>query len=192
MTNSNLSARSVRGRIAVTAALAALISLIALPAYASERATELGLDFGRTEVDESSVDASGNRVGLRGGYFFTPRIGVEGQLSRMESDEQGIDTRLNTVFINGLFKFRPKSRIEPYLLTGVGRAKLKFEGAGIGSLDDSSVAYQVGAGSRFFVDPERKLAIRVELSRMHERTFDEGTDYNNVTGGIAWRLGNRS
>ena len=54
---------------------------------------------------------------------------------------------------------------------------------------DSSTAYQVGAGSRFFFGKSKKTAFRVDLSMIQESTFNETNTHTNVAAGFSWKLG---
>lgn len=192
MTTRSVLGRATRGFF-IPSALA-LLAVLASPSAvrAGGGAAELGFDAGWTDLTDNAENDSGTRFGLRGGYLFKPWFQLEAQASRTSADEAGLEARLNTVFVNGVFNMRPTTRIEPYVLTGVGRANMKVSASGVGSVDDSGAAYQVGAGSRFFLNDSRNIAIRVELARLHERSFDDGTDYNNVTTGLTWRPGRRS
>lgn len=185
-------AQVLRRRTLVFGIASIVVFSLCSTAEAAKGTAEVGVDVGVTDLTDNGGNDSGTRFGLRGGYNFTPRWGLEGQAGRTSADEAGADAKLSTLFVNGVFNFRPESRIEPYVLTGVGVAKLKLAAPGLGRVDDSGEAFQVGAGSRFFVDDQRTLSLRVEVSRLRERTFDQNTDYNNVTTGVTWKPGRRS
>jgi hypothetical protein len=56
-------------------------------------------------------------------------------------------------------------------------------------VDDSSTASRFAIGGRFFFAWARKVAVRVEISTLHEETFDIGRDHTSLVTGFTWRLG---
>jgi opacity protein-like surface antigen len=90
--------------------------------------------------------------------------------------------------VNGVYNFQTPKEIVPYVLAGVGMAddQVKISGA---NTTDSSTAYQLGAGSRFYFGKNKKAAFRVDLSMIQESTFDQTSTHKNVSAGFSWKLG---
>ncbi len=162
-------------------------SAAALPAYAG-MGGEIGVDVGRTEFDSNVTSESGTGLAIRGGYNFSKLFEVEGQYLDTSASEQGSDVTLNTLMVNAVFNFHPRENIVPYFLGGVGQANLEVD-TPFGSVDDDAMAYQVAVGSRFLFGTSRKAGLRVELSSLSEKTFDETSRHTSLTAGFTWRLG---
>ena len=55
--------------------------------------------------------------------------------------------------------------------------------------DDSSLAFQIGLGSRFFVFGKgSNLALRAELSWLFEDSFDDWAGHPSLAIGLMWRI----
>jgi opacity protein-like surface antigen len=151
---------------------------------------EIGFDFGFAQLDDEVSGDSGGRFSIRGGYFFTDLFQLEGQSAAIvvsEAEGTNIDISLSTFFINAVFNFHPSDQLVPYALVGYGTANLEFSNGG--SIDDNSGAWQVAAGTRFFIGKSKRASVRVDLSYMSEETFDESPSHFSAVGGLSWRLG---
>ena len=171
--------------------------VLALPASAevgqgSQGTGEIGAGFGYTSIDsDKSVSGdgdSGTAIGVRGGYNFTKLFELEGQIGDMSSSNSGVDTGMNTYMVNAVFNFHPNDAIVPYVLGGVGHTSLSYD-TPIGSISDSSSAYQVAVGSRFYFGAAKKAGVRVEIASLNESTFDESSTHNDLNVGFTWRFG---
>lgn len=153
---------------------------------------EIGIDYGNTDYDSDTGLDSSDTLSLRGGYFMTRLFQVEGQYisADAKTDVLGTDLKASTdiMMVNGVFNFHPNNEITPYVLVGMGRADVAVDMPGA-STDDSGMAYQIAAGSRFFFGKSKRAAFRVDLSRVTQDTFDESTTNTTFAGGFAWRLG---
>jgi len=153
---------------------------------------EIGFDYGSTDYDSDTGLDSSDSLSLRGGYFMTNLFQVEGQYmsadSKTETLGTDIDASTDLLMVNGVFNFHPNKEITPYVLVGMGRADVTVDSLGV-SADDSGMAYQLGAGSRFFFGKNKRAAFRVDLSRVSQDTFDESTTNTTFAGGFTWRLG---
>jgi opacity protein-like surface antigen len=153
---------------------------------------EIGFDYGSTDYDSDTGLDSSDSLSLRGGYFMTRLFQIEGQYisANSKTDVLGTEIEASTdiMMVNGVFNFHPKKEITPYVLVGVGRADVALDMTGA-STDDSSMAYQIAAGSRFFFGKSKRAAFRVDLSRVSQDTFDETTTNTTFAGGFSWRLG---
>jgi opacity protein-like surface antigen len=155
---------------------------------------EIGVDVGWLELDSDFVEDRALGLAVRGGYFFTDLLEVEGQLSSFyTTDIFSEDLTFRTFFINVVFNFRPTENIVPYALGGVGLVNQDIDptsGPWPGDdADDSSSAYLLGGGSRFFLGKKKKIAIRAELTFLGENTFDQSSTHARIVVGVTWRLG---
>jgi outer membrane protein with beta-barrel domain len=156
---------------------------------------EIGMDFGSTDYDSDTGLDSSDSLSLRGGYFMSSLFQIEGQYitSDAENNDFGttIEASTDVMMVNGVFNFQPgKKAITPYVLVGLGRADVSVDIPGA-SVDDSGMAYQIAGGSRFFFGKAKRAAIRVDLSRVTQDTFDETTTNTTFAGGFSWRLGGK-
>ncbi len=154
---------------------------------------EVGFDYGSTNYDSNTGIDSSDSLAIRGGYFVSQLFEVEGQF--INSDEStdisgtNVDTSMNLFMVNGVFNFHPRPEIVPYVLVGVGMADLQVDVPGL-SQSDSAMAYQIGAGTRFFFGKSKRAAFRVDISRVTEETFNNNSTHTNFSGGFTFRLGN--
>lgn len=154
---------------------------------------EIGFDFGATGFDSEVSGKSAFRLAFRGGYHFSKWFELEGEssasahVSRQGLNQYEADIVLATVFVNGVFNFHSKSgNVVPYLLAGIGRARLDFP---LANVNDTGAARQIGAGCRFFFGDDDQVAFRLQASRLMEDTFDETSTHLNYVAGFTWRLG---
>ncbi len=176
--------------------IAAVVTMFAfsVPAVAGigEGNVEVGFDYGSTDYDSDTGFDSGDSINFRGGYFMNDMFEIEGQF--MTSDEQttisGIDAEIDMslLMVNGVFNFHPRKNIVPYFRGGIGVSDVEVKVAGLGG-DDSSVAYQVGAGSRFFFGKSKRAAIRVDVSVLSANNFDDSSTNTTYGVGFSWRIG---
>ena len=101
-----------------------------------------------------------------------------------------MDGTFRMYMVNGVYNFQTPKDIVPYVLGGIGMMDNEFKSSGV-SVNDSSTAYQLGAGSRFFFGKAKKAAFRVDLAMIQESTFDDTSTHTNVSAGFSWRLGGR-
>jgi hypothetical protein len=172
-----------------------LAALFAAPAAAGIGAGngEIGCEFGSTDFDSNVTAKSGSRFDFRGGYHFTKRFELEGQSACSGATERLIGDDLNitlcAVTVNGVLNFHSRGgNIVPYILGGVGRARLKFDGAGSND-EDTGSASQAALGSRFFFGKTKRVAFRFDYSVLREKAFGESSIHRNLVLGFTWRLG---
>lgn len=155
---------------------------------------EIGFSFGLAEAYDG--DGTTSRFDFRGGYHFTDRYQIEGQVIDMDIDHASSDLTLSVLMINSVFNFRPPShpKIVPYLLVGLGEAEVELlpEHHHYGhhyrpDVLSSSAALQLAAGSRFFVG--NRVGFRVEGAILFEETFDQPNEHVSFSFGLTWRLG---
>jgi Outer membrane protein beta-barrel domain len=157
---------------------------------------EIGFNYGSTQLDSNTgFDSSATSMAVRGGYFFNPNVELEGQLAHSTDSQDVAGTNVDGTFkmymVNGVYNFQAPKSIVPYVLAGVGVMDNEVKASGFGSVTDSSTAYQVGAGSRFFFGKTKKAAFRVDLSMVQESTFDQTNTHKNMSAGFSWKLGGR-
>jgi opacity protein-like surface antigen len=185
----------VNPRIIVVAVLCVVVPAMApVTAGIGKGNGEIGVDLGWIELDSDFVEDRALGLAVRGGYFFTDLLEVEGQLgSFYTTDIFSEDLTFRTFFVDAVFNFRPTENIVPYALVGVGMVNQDIDptsGPWPGDdTDDSSSAYLLGGGSRFFLGKNKKIAIRAELTFLGEDTFDQSSTHARILVGVTWRLG---
>jgi hypothetical protein len=157
---------------------------------------EIGFDYGATQLDsDTGFESSATSLAVRGGYFFNPKIELEGQLSNSTDTQNVSGTNFDGTFrmymVNGVYNFQTPKDIVPYVLAGLGMMDNEVKATGFATASDSSTAYQVGAGSRFFFGKAKKAAFRVDLSMIQESTFNQTNTHTNMSAGFSWKLGGR-
>jgi len=154
-------------KIVMCAALA--VFALSAPAMAAVVAGggEIGFDYGNTQLDSNTGLDSATSLAVRGGYFVNDLFQVEGQFASTSDNQDvlgtSVDARMKLYMVNGVFNFNSGKDLTPYVLVGVGMINNTFEVPGF-TFDDSGVAYQVGAGSRFYFGKAKRTAFRVDLS----------------------------
>ena len=178
------------------AALVLVLLALAAPAAADLQAGngEIGVEIGFTNL-EFVEDGNEFRWGIRGGYLFNRVFQLEGQLWSTSGDVGDVgrvagDVTFTSFFVNAVFNshFRNRRNIVPYGLVGVGYLDASVDTRNV-NLDDTSLAFQLGLGSRFFLFGKgSNLALRVELSWLVEDTFDDRAGHPSLAIGLGWRI----
>jgi len=172
----------------------AVMLIAAAPALAAiEKGNgELGAGVGSTQMDSETDLDSATTLAVRGGYFFSKAWELEGQMASATADVSGTseDATFRNYMVNGVYNFQTPKGIVPYVLAGVGIADTEFA-----SQSDSSTAFQVGGGSRFYFGKEKRAAIRVDLSMIQQSVSNGVSDTTinntNISAGFTWRLGGK-
>ena len=154
---------------------------------------EIGFDFGATGFDSEVTGKSAFRLAFRGGYHFSKWFELEGEssasvhIAREGFNKVEADIVLATVFVNGVLNFHSTSgNVVPYLLAGIGRARLDFP---LANVNDTGAARQFAAGCRFFFGDHDQVAFRLQAGRLMEDSFGETSTHTNYVAGFTWRLG---
>ena len=150
---------------------------------------EIGFDYGNTDYDSNTGLDSSDSLSLRGGYFWTRMFEIEGQYISADESTFGADVDMDFLMVNGVFNFHPSETIVPFVMVGVGRANVDVSGFGF-SQGDSSLAYQVAGGTRWFFGKSQRAALRFDLSFVNEDTFNQSSTHTTFAGGFSWKLGN--
>ena len=174
-----------------------VVALFALtvPAMAAigEGNSEIGFDYGSTDYDSDTGIDTSDSLSLRGGYFVNRMFEVEGQYVTADQDTDvsgtNVETSMDLIMVNGVFNFHPRPEIVPYVLVGFGRSDIEVDMPGINA-SDSGMAYQFGAGTRFFFGKTKRAAFRMDISFISEDSFDESSTHTTIAGGFTFRLGN--
>lgn len=156
-------------------------------ALAQQGGFEIGGDAGFIDLDDELGGEREFRGDFRGGYFFTDRFEVEGQVIRATSL---FDLTLTAYMVNGVFHFRSaEETFVPYVFGGVGSANVEFSRLFAPNFDDNGTAFQAGVGARFYFGDEHRGSWRLEASALNEDTFDEDSTHLSLVGGFSWRFG---
>jgi opacity protein-like surface antigen len=180
-------------RIVLALALC-LAAAAPVPAGLDKGSGELGFDFGVADLDTEFIHDVGGGVTFRGGYFLTDLVEIEGQIAGYGATNlYSSNVALRTVMVDAVFNFRPNRIVMPYVLVGGGRAEMDydrwFDALPGPSADDDSIAFQAGAGSRFFFGKAQRFAVRLEATFLREETFEESTAHERFTFGFSFKLG---
>ena len=181
-------------RIVQCAVLAVFALTVPAMAAVAPGTGEIGFDYGNTQLDSNTGLDSATSLAVRGGYFLNKMFQVEGQFASTSDSQDvlgtSVDAKYRLYMVNGVFNFDTGKDLTPYVLVGVGMIDSTIEVPGL-TFDDNSVAYQVGAGSRFYFGKAKRTAFRVDLSMISESTFDESSTHTNIAGGFSWNLGGK-
>ena len=141
--------------------------------------------------DQSVTIESDTGLALTGawGYDFGS-FRLEGELSYQKNDldkvlihEFGLaanasgDTTSLAGMINGYFQFLNPSPFTPFLTAGIGYAKVEVNdfavlGEHLGGDDGTSVAYQVGAGCSYAVNPMMSVDVQYRYANVPDLQLD--------------------
>lgn len=166
-------------------------------ANAPEKTGEIGFDVAQANVsssDTTGVD-SAQFLGVRGGYQINKQWQVEGQFA--SSSENGsisgtdVNTKMQLYMVNGVMNFHPrKKEYVPYVMAGVGQADFSVDSTGARA-SDTSMAYQIGGGTRIYFGKTQRMAFRTDVSLLRQNTFSASSTLTTVTAGMTWKLGGR-
>ena len=172
-----------------------LLTVMAAPtaAQTAGKTWEIGFDVGSGAIADDDDLKLDLRTAGRAGYFFGDRVQLEIQILRADAI---LDAELSAALGNVLIQLRPEARVAPYLLAGVGIARIEdvdfFD-----FLDDQSqgepedgTALQVGFGTRIFLGDSDVMALRIEASSLWTDTDLFGSTQNaSLTVGLSWSFG---
>lgn len=173
-----------------------LLAGLAAPATAQETTPlaagdiEIGFDIGAIRFDDAIANNSDDeevRQGIRFGWLATDAFEVEVQASRANAV---LESTLDTVLVNGVFNFYPSGtpNVVPYLLVGVGGARLETGGLFTEDVAEEGLDYQAAIGSRIYFGGSR-MALRLELGTLFDDTLDETGQHTSLSAGLTWRIG---
>ena len=178
-------------RLALLAFAASMLASPVMAAGIGKGEGEIGFDFaGYTRFDSNTTDEGGGVFKFRGGYHFTDLVQLEGEIAVSLTDDAGADILLTRQMINLVLNFHPTKTVVPYVLFGVGQARLSFDFL-FADIHDTGPAFQAAFGSRFFFGKKDRVAVRVEGSVLTEETFDETSTHWLANVGFTWTLGQR-
>jgi len=137
---------------------------------------------GTQDIDENML------YGLRAGYNFTDRLGLEGLFHFVHTNEQstGVDKNLN-VFnyrLEALYSLFPKNILVPHIAAGYGGIRSEAQNNGIYDTDAGVFSY--GIGAKYFVTDD--VALRADLRQL---IINRGPTFYNYeyTLGLNFQLG---
>jgi OmpA-OmpF porin, OOP family len=150
-----------------------LISLGLVLAAASAPAFAEGAGFvrgeiGNTDMKVGNVKDDASSYGVRGGYFFTPNIGLEGFYSRYGKVEGGGKVDGYGAGLVGKYNFGGAAHTGAYISGRAGMVRTKFSArlGGFGFSDDDTTAY-VGIGGGY--DFNRNFGIGLNYERQEPK-----------------------
>lgn len=155
---------------------------------------ELGFGLGATRFDvafdlDEDEEEEELRSEIRGGYFLSDHFEIEAQVSRADAL---FGATFDAAMVNGVFNFGPYGAAVPYVLAGVGGARIQdapyLWEEGAEEVDEEGLAVQAGIGTRIFFGSSR-VAARLEASILSEELLDERTEHLSLTAGLVWRIG---
>jgi hypothetical protein len=183
-----------RPEIFLATLVCALIPSASALAGVGEGNGEIGVELGAASMDSDLIDRTGYRLSVRFGRHLNEYLQFEGQYAVSQASEDllpGVEKEatLRVLMFNYVLNLRPRrGDIVPYILLGLGVARLDLQAVGLSS-DDINGAVQVAVGSRFFFAERGRAAFRVELSLVSNDAFEERYNHLNLAGGLTWRLG---
>lgn len=181
--------------VAVVGAL--LLALTATPAAAKggeQGDVEFGPYAGTISPDDyDGLDPDrGLFYGVRGGYYFTDNLSVEGswQIFSTSGDISGDDDiDLKSLRANGLWNFRPGKKFRWFLTLGFGRETIEADGADI---SEHGTAWNYGGGARWGFGKTSIWGLRADARWV---TGNPGGDVDGsqtnfeATAGLFWAFG---
>jgi hypothetical protein len=172
--------------------IALLVSATPLVAGIGEGSWEVGFSFGGAQLDSEASEDGAFYFEVRGGYFVTDHLQLEGQASDASTEGGETEESLSSLHLNLVGNLSPSKSVVPYVLAGVGSTTLgtaRDLGPYRVIVEDDSTSYQVAIGARFYTRRDGRLAVRVELSGRTDDTFDTRKNHAIVSFGVTWRLG---
>lgn len=170
------------------AVLATLILVLVAtpPASAKEGEFELSIGAGLTALDDKLGGDTGGSLDLRLGYFVTDRFALELQSVHASSVVDGAFTAHT---LNALYHFDVEGDFVPYVLAGVGQAEVEIDELFVPSIEDDSTALRAAIGARFEIGQTGGWFSRVEISALHEDSFDEDATHVSIGILFGWNFG---
>jgi len=159
----------------------------------------VGMFEGNQDLDNAPV------IGIRGGYDFTDRWGVEGTINWIPTKynyESSMfiparpgywvtfpDSAHTNVFnyrIEAVYNFMPSSQLVPFIAAGIGGQTIDYRG-GVDKKDKTRFAADYGVGLKYFLT--ETLAIRADVRHV----LAIGSIYNDLeaTIGMAFYFGGK-
>jgi OOP family OmpA-OmpF porin len=173
------------------------LALFAAPALADgDRGDwEVGFYTGYAFLDDydrafpqSSFDLDNDFViGLRGGYWFTPRWSSELSFQTVGTETSaGLDADIDSYRLNALANFNEGARMRPFITVGLGDEHLEMTGLS-GARNPS---WNAGGGFRAWVLED--MAVRVDFRYIwadHENAVNGDQNNLETTVGLTWAWG---
>lgn len=154
-------------------------------------------NIGNSTFSESSVD-DGPIHGISVGVTIDKQHDVEFEYARakndiaylVEDDFGDLDgmiahTKIYTAMINYRYMFNAEDKLRPYVFGGIGHKKFEIEG-----VSDSVSAYQIGLGTKYFINENFYLDASYRHQESDSFTFDGDNinfNNNNLVFGLAYQ-----
>jgi opacity protein-like surface antigen len=159
-------ARSLRWLAFLLTAPALLICPPPARAEVTGRSWDLSIDLGgiflRREIGKDNLFGA-----LRGGYNFTPYVGVEGSWTRVQTENSAnsdLSSNLDLYGVDLLYHFKPDNPVVPYLLAGAGVVRVDLEQPS-GTRKNTDFFWEGGGGVKIPVNKWIDVRFDVRLQR---------------------------
>jgi Outer membrane protein beta-barrel domain len=150
---------------------------------------EVGMDIGASNFTATDVDPLGTRFSLFTSRAITGSLGVTFDITCTNGIEQfpafdaEADFTICTGSLGGQFNLPGTHRVWPYVRLAAGQAQLdRIAAENEFDIDDRSLSLQAAVGSRFFLRPDAKVAMRVEAQWL--RSTLAKREFRNLSFGV--------
>ncbi len=178
-------------RLVVIAGVIVLFAVLVCPGFAEIRPGKASVSpfIGGYRFDHAMpVKKDAPALGLRLGYDFTERWGVEGAFDWVPTEVQGwsgsnSDTNVYGMRLDALYNFQPTEKLVPYLAAGVGATMADYP-KGF-KKDGNDWLFNYGGGLKYFLSED--WALRADVRNL--LVFDGGRSDWEYTLGVTYYFG---
>ena len=174
----------------VLLASALVLSGLSSSAFAAEGWFVRG-EAGNTNIEIDDADGDDDTYGVRGGYFFTPNVAVEGFYTNYGDDSgDGVSAKLSGfgAGVVGKKNFGPDAHTGFFISgrAGVVQIETKVRVDGVGSAKDDSTKGYVGVGVGY--DFTNNFGLSLNYDYAQADVFDVDAKLKTATFGIEYRF----
>lgn len=169
----------------------ALASLSTAASAAEGSAWFVRGEAGRSDVSFDGYDAREDAYSIRGGYFFGPKVGLEGFYTNYGQDSgDGARIKISGFGFGVIGKktFGPNVH-QGYFINGrvgVSRTELDVRVSGFGSASDSSTNGYIGVGAGYDFNPNLGLSLNYDYTKAD--AFGIDVKPKTLTLGLEYRF----
>ncbi|MGH8026524.1 MAG: outer membrane beta-barrel protein [Pseudoxanthomonas sp.] len=148
-------------------------------------------EAGNTKLDIDGAEGDDDSYGVRGGYFFTPNVAVEGFYTNYGEDSgDGVSAKLSGfgVGVVGKKNFGPDAHTGFFISgrAGVVRVDTKLRVAEVGTAKDNSTKGYLGVGAGY--DFTNNFGVSLNYDYAQADVFDVDAKLKTATVGIEYRF----